>query len=165
MGIHSREGDCIDNESGASFGMPVSKGPAQPPGSALRPLSGVFSSSESMPLAPVRLPSDLPGSLKYLDDAQLERLQEAVAFEINRRNQGASLTETALPKTTGTSSQPSMLGNKTNSPEDIPLAKANLIRASFMAGLKPATIARNLRLPQSWVNRILSGTEKPKCKA
>ena len=102
-------------------------------------------------------------ALFIIADAAAE--QEAVAFEINRRNQGASLTETALPKTTGTSSQPSMLGNKTNSPEDIPLAKANLIRASFMAGLKPATIARNLRLPQSWVNRILSGTEKPKCKA
>ena len=137
--------------------MPVSKGPAPPPGSALRPLSGAFSSPESMPPAPVRLPSDLPGSLKYLDDAQLEKLQEAVAFEINRRSQGAS-----LPKATGTSSQPSMLGNKTNSPDDIPLAKANLIRASLKAGLKPATIARSFRLPQSWVNRILIGTEKPK---
>jgi hypothetical protein len=55
-----------------------------------------------------------------------------------------------------------MRRNKTNSPEDIPLAKANLVRASFKAGLKPAAIARNFRLPQSWVNRIVSGTEKPK---
>jgi hypothetical protein len=147
--------------AGHSFGMPVSKGPTQPPGSALRPLSGAFPSTEATP-AQVRLPTDLPGSLKYLDNAQLERLQEAVAVEISRRNQGASLNETGSPKTTGTSSQPSMRRNKTNSPEDIPLAKANLVRASFKAGLKPAAIARNFRLPQSWVNRIVSGTEKPK---
>ena len=34
--------------------------------------------------ARVTLPSDLPGSLKYLDDAQLQRLSKAVAVEINR---------------------------------------------------------------------------------
>jgi hypothetical protein len=142
--------------------MPETKGRPRPPRSALKPLSGPFPSIEATLPARVTLPSDLSGSLKYLEDAQLKRLQDAVALEINRRNQGASLNETGLPQTTGTSSQSSRLGNKTNSPEDIPLAKANLVRASFKAGLKPAAIARNFRIPQSWVNGILSGAEKPK---
>src|SRR5262249_30492189 len=45
-------------------------------------------SAGAPPLARVTLPSNLPGSLKYLDDAQLRRLLEAVTVEINRRNQG-----------------------------------------------------------------------------
>jgi len=125
----------------------------------LKPLSAA--TEPALP-ARVTLPTDLSGSLKYLDDAQLKRLQDAVALEINRRKQGASLQEAGLPQTAGTSSQPATLGNESNTPQDIPLAKANLIRASFKAGLKPAAIARNFRIPQSWVNRILSGAEKPK---
>jgi hypothetical protein len=134
------------------------KGRTRPPGSALKARSVAFPSTEATLPAPVTLPSDLSGSLKYLEDAQLTRLQDAVVLEINNRKQGASLQETGLPQTAGASSQPS----PTNIPEDIPLAKANLVRASFKAGLKPAAIARNFRIPQSWVNHILSGAEKPK---
>src|SRR5690242_21529144 len=39
-------------------------------------------SAGAPPLARVTLPSDLPGSLKYLDDAQLRRLLKAVTVEI-----------------------------------------------------------------------------------
>jgi hypothetical protein len=135
--------------------MPEAKGRTRPPEIAL-PIT------EARPPARVTLPSDLSGSLKHLDDGQLKRLQDAVALEINRRNRGASLNETGLPQTTRTPSQPSTRTDKASSPEDIPLAKANLVRASFKAGLKPAAIARNFRIPQSSVNRILSGAEKPK---
>src|SRR6516162_506031 len=55
--------------------------------------------------ARVTLPSDLSGSLKYLDDAQLQRLLEAVTVEIDRRDQGAPKNETATAAATGTSSQ------------------------------------------------------------
>jgi hypothetical protein len=53
----------------------------------------------------VTLPSDLSGSLKSLDDAQLQRLLEAVTVEIDRRNQGPPKNETAKAAATGTSSQ------------------------------------------------------------
>src|SRR3954468_1399798 len=139
--------------------MPETTGRTRPPGPALKPLSAA---PEAALPARVTLPTDLSGSLKYLEDAQLKRLQDAVALEINRRKQGASLQQTGLPQAAGTSSQSATLGNESNTPQDIPLAKANLIRASFKAGLKPAAIARNFRIPQSWVNRILSGAEKPK---
>ena len=69
----------------------------------MKPLSAA--TEPALP-ARVTLPTDLSGSLKYLDDAQLKRLQDAVALEINRRKQGASLQEAGLPQTAGTSSQP-----------------------------------------------------------
>jgi hypothetical protein len=132
---------------------------------ALKPSSRASSvSSTGAPPARITLPSDLPGSLKHLDDAQLQRLLDSVTVEINRRSQGASKNETALAAATGASSEaPSAaFRNKTRGIDEIPEGKANLIRASFRAGLKPATIARTFRISQSLVNRILSSTEKPK---
>lgn len=142
--------------------MPEAKGRTRPPQSALKPLPGALPTVEAMLPARVTLPTDLSGSLKHLDDGQLKILLDAVALEIDRRNRRASLNDTGVPQTTRTPSQPSTRADKASSPEDIPLAKANLVRASFKAGLKPAAIARNFRIPQSWVNRILSGAEKPK---
>jgi len=46
--------------------------------------------------------------------------------------------------------------------DEIPDGKANLIRASFGAGLKPAAIARMFRVPPSLVKRIIHSPEKPK---
>jgi len=114
--------------------------------------------------AQVTLPSDLSGSLKYLDDAQLQRLREAVAVEVNRRI-AASRNETAAAAPAETSSQgQSAAGrNKTASRfDELPEGKANLIRASFKAGVKPAAIARTFRISQSLVNRVLSAVEKRK---
>ena len=75
--------------------------------SVLEPSSRAPSLSPIDALSPARvtLPSDLSGSLKYLDDAQLQRLLEAVTVEIDRRNQGAPKNETATAAATGTSSQ------------------------------------------------------------
>jgi hypothetical protein len=115
--------------------------------------------------ARVTLPSDLSGSLKYLDDAQLQRLLEAVTVEIDRRNQGALKNETAAAVATGTSLQGQSAAfekKKIRGIDAFPEGTANLIRASFRAGVKPAAIARTFRISQSLVNRILSATEKPK---
>ena len=115
--------------------------------------------------ARVTLPSDLSGSLKYLDDAQLQRLLEAVTVEIDRRDQGAPKNETATAAATGTSSQrqsAAFRNTKTRGIDEFPEGTANLIRASFRAGVRPAAIARTFRISQSLVNRILSATEKPK---
>jgi hypothetical protein len=125
-----------------------------------------MSSTEKSSPARVTLPSDLAGSLKYLDDAQLRRLREAVTVEINRRNQGAPEAKTAAAAATGTSPQGQFAASrneKTRAIEEIPEGRANLIRASFRAGIKPAAIARTFHLPQSLVTRVLSAiTEKPK---
>ena len=111
--------------------------------------------------APVTLPSDLSGSLRYLDDAQIQRLFEAVTAEINRRERSGSQDKPVVAKAIGTSPQSAAVRNKTREVEEIPEAKENLIRASFQAGMKPASIARTLRIPQAVVNRVLGTTVKP----
>src|ERR1700745_1620889 len=108
--------------------------------------------------ARVTLPSDLSGSLKYLDDAQLDRLLEAVTVEINRRNQGGPKSEPAAAAATSASSQgqtATIRNNKIRGMEKIPEGTANLIRASFRAGVKVADIARAFRISRSEVNRVL----------
>jgi len=114
--------------------------------------------------ARVTLPNDLSGSLKYLDEAQLRTLLEAVTVEIDRRNQATSNHKTALPAAPVVSAPDHLVTsrNKQSGVQEIPEGKANLIRASFKAGFKPAAIARTFRVSQSLVNRILSSIEKPK---
>src|SRR6266849_5253721 len=95
------------------------------------------SSTDAPSPARVTLPSDLSGSLKYLDDAQLQRLLEAVTVEINRRNQGAPRNETAMAAATGTSSQgqsAAFRDKKIRGIDEIPEGKANLIRALGLRG-------------------------------
>jgi hypothetical protein len=123
----------------------------------------LVSSTDAPSPARVRLPGDLSGSLKYLDDAQLQRLREAVTVEINRRNQGAPKNKTATAVATGTSSegQPAPFREKKlRGVDEIPEGKVNLIRASFRAGVKPATIARIFRISRSLVSHVLSSAEK-----
>jgi hypothetical protein len=91
----------------------------------------------------IRFPSDLPGSLKRLVDAELRKLRAAVNGEIERRGQ-------ASPKKQ--SGQPDRLEREA---AQIPEGKANLIRASSKAGLKPAAIARTLRISLAVVRRVL----------
>jgi hypothetical protein len=88
-----------------------------------------------------------------------------VTVEINRRNQGGPKNETAAAAPTGASSQgqsATIRNKKVRGIDKIPAGTANLIRASFRAGVKPAAIARTFRISQSLVNRIVSSSEKPK---
>jgi len=112
----------------------------------------------------VTLPSDLSGSLKFLDDAQLQRLREAVNMESDRRIRAATKTEPTVAATIVASSpgQPAAKRkDEIRGRDAIPAGKVNLIRASFKAGLKPPAIARTLRISQSLVVRVLSSSEEP----
>jgi hypothetical protein len=109
----------------------------------------------------VRLPNDLSGSLKYLDDAELQRLRGAVSLEIARRANIASKNAPVAVDATRTS-QDRPRKNKIGGTATIPEGKVNLIQASFKAGLKPAAIARTLRISQSLVRRVLSSADERK---
>ena len=117
------------------------------------PLSPPSSAEASVP----QLPSDLSTSLRYVDDAELERLRVALAAEINRRDRGASTRHAderlALPRPP--------IRKTSSTVEELPEGKANLIRASFNAGLKPATIARTFHVSQSLVHRVIRSADKP----
>ena len=130
----------------------MSRLPAKQPNLfALQPTAESVSSRSEADLRRIRLPSDLPASLKYVDDGELERLREAVSSEINRRS-------LSLPQT-----KPAALPSPTDHrsvPREIPVGKASLIQASFSAGLRPAAIARSLRISQSLVRDVLNSARK-----
>jgi hypothetical protein len=104
----------------------------------------------------IALPSDIANSLKYLKDTDLHRLRAAVEAEIARRKEGASTAErneaSAPPASRPVSKAAEIVG--------IPEGKANLVRASLDAGLKPPTIARTFGVSVSVVNRIIRSTKK-----
>ena len=115
----------------------------------------------------VILPPNLPEALKNLHDDQLQSLLKDVSLEIERRKSAA------LPKAPPVEATPTVAKRKASKPatmagtdlderRDVPEGKANLIRASFRAGLKPAAIAKTVGVPQSTVNRVLGVPEKSK---
>lgn len=115
-------------------------------------------SAEIPPTPPVALPSDLATSLRYLEGSELQRLQAAVEVEIVRRKQSTSMgrtNEASAPS----ASRPVSSPVETRHVDEIPEGKANLIRASLSAGLKPAIIARTFGMSVSLVNRIIRSTK------
>lgn len=96
----------------------------------------------------IRLPSDLPRSLEYLDDAELRKLRDAVDDEIARRGQTGIVTKGSVRPAAKEAVR-------------IPEGQVNLIRASFKAGLKPAAIARTLGMSLSVVRRVLRSNTSP----
>jgi hypothetical protein len=99
-----------------------------------------LATAESAPR--LRLPGDLSGSLKYLDDAELRSLRDAVNAEIERRGPVFG------------KKQRDRVGGSTEATQ-IPEGKVNLIQASFKAGLTPTAIARTLGIPPSLVRHVL----------
>src|SRR5256885_903493 len=112
-----------------------------------------------LPRPPVALPSDLASSLRYLEGSELQRLQAAVEAEIARRKQSTSTGRTNEASAPG-ASRPVSSPVETRHVVEIPEGKANLIRASFSAGLKPATIARTFGISVLLVNRIIRSANK-----
>ena len=92
-----------------------------------------------------RVPSDLGGALRHLDDAQLDRLLDAAAAEARRRGRqdgktaGRRARETPAPVTPG---------------------QERLVLAALEAGLKPAAIAREFRLPRAQVEGVVAAAKQ-----
>jgi hypothetical protein len=92
----------------------------------------------------VTLPKNLAETLKRLEDAELVTLFREVTVEVERRGMTvpAAKVQGRQCKSSG-------------APADLPAGKANLIKASYSAGMKPSSIARMFRLSQSVINRVL----------
>ena len=104
------------------------------------------------------LPSDLAGSLRHLDDGQLNRLLRAVTEEARRRGRPTEDERPPPPRSgSGKASGPlSPGGGKTKArPLPIPPGQAKVIRAALEAGVKPATIARQFRISRAQVEQLL----------
>jgi len=104
----------------------------------------------------VLLPSDLAGSLRRLGDGEFDRLLRAVAGEARRRGR-AGAEDPAPPAASGSGKAPqSAAGGRTRKrPLPVPPGQARLIRAAWEAGVKPAAIARQLRLSRAQVESVI----------
>ena len=89
-------------------------------------------------------PADLDGALRHLDDAQLDRLRDAVAAEVRRRGRPDGKTPEQ-----GTRQRPGPV---------IPGQK-RLVLAAFESGLKPAAIAREFHLSRAKVEAVVAAAK------
>ena len=93
---------------------------------------------------PHALPADLAGALRHLDDAQLDRLPDAVAAETRRRGRPDG-------KTSGRGT-----GRR---PAPVTPGQERLVLAAFESGLKPAAIAREFRLSRAQVESVVAAAK------
>jgi hypothetical protein len=121
------------------------------------------------PRRPV-LPKDLPNSIKYLDDSELDRLLAAAIDEAKRRGRSLASLEPSRTRTIVSSDEPKPKPTRpTSRPTrrhsigltSSPLTKGqvNAVRAAFKAGITPARIARQFGLSHADVRKALSFDE------
>lgn len=115
----------------------------------------------------LRLPNDLPNSIKYLDDRELDRLLAAAIDEAKRRGRPPASLAQARTRTVGGSDEPKPKRLRVTSRptphrkiESASLAltqrQINAVRAAFKAGITPARIARQFGLSHADVRTALA---------
>jgi DNA invertase Pin-like site-specific DNA recombinase len=101
------------------------------------------------------LPEDLAGTLKWLDDVEIDALLAAVTIEAERR--GRRLPSPAQEKPKPQRRQETVevgAGSLTT-------GKLNAVRAAFKAGVRPSAIAKQFGISQSDVRKALAqGTRR-----
>jgi hypothetical protein len=124
---------------------------------------GIGSRSANVPSGGrLALPKDLPNSIKYLDDQELDRLLAAAIEEAKKRGRPTASFELGPTKTVV---QPKRLhsisgpkGRQKIGPASRALTQGqiNAVRAAFKAGITPARIARQFGLSHAEVRTALS---------
>ena len=105
------------------------------------------------------LPSDLRGSLRHLDDAQLDTLLQAVVEEAGRRGRQAGVGRSSPPHSESAQASkraPAASARTRARTTSISPGQEKIIRAAFDAGVKPATIARQFRVSRARIAQIVS---------
>ena len=111
------------------------------------------------------LPKDLPGALTRLPDEEIEILLVAVTHEARRRGRLPSPRRSDADQqikwdAPGTKAKPEGRASLPGSDIALAVGKANAVRAAFMAGVKPSTIARQFGISQSAVKQVLAQMER-----
>ena len=109
------------------------------------------------------LPSDLPASLQYLDDAQLDTLLHAVEVEARRRGRSIADEDRRAARTVKAppvKPAPRRKPRANRGASKITPGHASIIRAAFEAGVKPSAIARQFRIARAEVERIVGASRK-----
>ena len=117
------------------------------------------------------LPKDLPGALKRLGDGEIDTLLAAVTAEAKRRGRlppGVTRAATnpadvkpavnRVPRPAARKKPASPRPQKASDDAEpaLTVGKTNAVRAAFMAGVKPSTIARQFGISQAAVRQVLA---------
>ena len=115
------------------------------------------------------LPKDLPGALARLSDYELDKLVAAAIEEAKTRerlplNFGASLLEADQPSHDAPRERalvrhgvsPKRQSNADDVPSSWTRGQLSAVRAAFKAGVKPSVIARQFRVSQADVRKVLA---------
>ena len=116
------------------------------------------------PNAPgVALPADLGRSLRLLDDDGLDRLMKAVTEEARRRGRSPPEglpAERSRPGSSGPRKKPGMKKEAPGEAGAVTPGQERLILASYEAGLKPAAIAREVRVSRPTVQHVITAAKR-----
>jgi hypothetical protein len=99
------------------------------------------------------LPKDLANAVKHLNDGELNLLITACLEEAKRRGR--------LPASDVATKRSSRVDNSSRPPKGematvtLTRGQVNAVRAAFKAGIKPSAIARQFRISQSDVRKLL----------
>ncbi len=114
----------------------------------------------------IALPADLGRSLRLLDDGQLDRLTKAVTDEVRRRGRNppdgpsaASRSANRTPAKAGRTKPEEPITAATVTP-----GQERLILAAFEAGLRPAAIAKEVRVSRSTVQHVITAAQRDRRK-
>ena len=114
------------------------------------------------------LPNDLSGALAQLDRGEIDSLLTALIDEVMRRGGLPPAVKATLLEATGGASEVAKARTSVPSPPDrhqasnpdsapsLTVGQTNAVRAAFMAGVKPSTIARQFGVSQSAVRKALA---------
>jgi DNA invertase Pin-like site-specific DNA recombinase len=95
------------------------------------------------------LPEDLAGTLKWLDDVEIDTLLAAVTIEAERRGR-------RLPSPAQEKPKPQRSPGDRRGAGSLTTGKVNAVRAAFKAGVRPSAIAKQFGISQSDVRKALA---------
>ena len=106
------------------------------------------------------LPGDLPGSLRHLDDGQLEALLRATNAEAERRGWKTPRADLHGPWGDATGGAPRASARNRRESRALTPGQEKIVRAALGAGVGPAAIARQFGIPRTQVLRIAAAVRR-----
>jgi hypothetical protein len=128
---------------------------------SLSPVKSVPATQAPADASPQRhvLPKNLRKAVKHLSDGELDLLHAATTEEMGRRGR-LPLTDQVTDRASGTDKSPHKRRVET-APISLTRGQVNAVRAAFKAGIKPSVIARQFRISQSDVRKVLASDAGP----